>query len=143
MFYFDKLAYKGKLTKECLDRFVTLDKKRLLFNRAKSWSIWGHLFYWTDLICTFPEKNIYKSILLFSHWIVSDSLQPHALQHTRFSCPSLSHRVCSNSCPLSWWCYLTISSYASLFSSCLQPFPASGSFPISQLFKSGGQSIGA
>ena len=58
-------------------------------------------------------------------------------------CPSLSPEVCSNSCPLSQCCYLTISSSAALFSSCLQSFPASGSFPMSWLFTSGGQSIGA
>ena len=56
---------------------------------------------------------------------------------------SLSPRVCSNSCPLSWWCYLTISFFATLFSFWLQSCPASGSLPVSQLFTSGGQSIGA
>ena len=74
---------------------------------------------------------------------MSDSLWPHGLQHDRLPCPSLSPGVCSNSCPLSWWCYLTISSSATLFSFCLQSFPASGSFTMSQLFTSGGQSIGA
>ena len=72
-----------------------------------------------------------------------NSLWLHGLQHTRFLCPPLSPRACSKSCPLSWWCYLTISSSTTLFSSCLQPFPASVSFPISQLFASGGQSVGA
>ena len=57
MFYFDKLAYKGKLTKEYLDWFVILDKKKKITNRAKSWSIWSHSFHWTDLICIFPEKK--------------------------------------------------------------------------------------
>ena len=70
-----------------------------------------------------------------------DSLQPHGLQHARLPCPLSSHRACSNSCPLSQWCHLTISSSVVPFSSCLQFFPASGSFPISQLFTSGGQSI--
>ena len=70
-------------------------------------------------------------------------LQPHGLQHTRLPCPSLSPKVCSNSCPLSQWCHPTISSSAALFSFCLQSFPASGSFPMSQLFASGGQSSGA
>ena len=74
---------------------------------------------------------------------MSNSLWPHALQHARLSCPSLSLRVWSNSCPLSWWCYLTIWSSASSFSFCLQSFPASGSSPMSQLFTSGGQSFGA
>ena len=61
----------------------------------------------------------------------------------RLPCPSLSPRVCSNSCPLSWWCHPTISSSVSCFSSYLQSFPASGSFPMNQLFASGGQIIGA
>ena len=72
---------------------------------------------------------------------MSNSLQPHRLQHARLPCPSLSHRVCWNSCSLSWWCHPTIS--FTHFSSCLQSFPASGSFPMSRLFVSGGQSIGA
>ena len=65
------------------------------------------------------------------------------LQHTRFPCPSPSPGVCSNSCPLSQWCHPTISSSVAPFSSCPQSFPASGSFPVSRLFASGGQSIGA
>ena len=73
---------------------------------------------------------------------MSDSLRPHGLQHARPSCPSLSPRVCPSSCPLNWWCYPTISSSATLFSFCLQSFPASGSLMISQLFTSGGQYIG-
>ena len=68
---------------------------------------------------------------------------PYGLQHARLPCPSLSPGVCSNSCPLSWWYHPTISSSVVPFSSCLQSFPASGSFPVSQLFTSGGQSIGA
>ena len=71
------------------------------------------------------------------------SLWPHGLQHTRLPCPSISPRVCLNLCPLSQWCHPTISSSVAPFSSCLQSFPASGSFPISQLLPSGGQSIGA
>ena len=63
-------------------------------------------------------------------------------EHARLPCPSLSSRACSNSCPLSWWCHPTISSSVIPFSSCLQSFPASGSFPMSQFFASGDQSIG-
>ena len=74
---------------------------------------------------------------------MSISFQPHGLQHARVSCLSLSPGVCSNSCPLSQWCYLTISSSVITFSSCLQSFPASGSFQMSQLFASGAQSTGA
>ena len=77
----------------------------------------------------------------FSHSVVSNSLQPHGLQHTRPSCPSPTPGVHSNSCPLSQWCHPTISSSVVPFSSHLQSFPASGSFPMSQLFTSGGQSI--
>ena len=67
---------------------------------------------------------------------------PFGLKHARLSCPSLSPRACSNSkCALSWWCHPTISSFVTPFSSCLQSFPASGSFPVSQFFVSGGQSI--
>ena len=72
-----------------------------------------------------------------------DTLKPHELQQTRLPGPSLSPRVCSNSCSLSQWCHPTISSSVASFSSCPQYFLASGSFPMSQLFASGGQSIGA
>ena len=78
---------------------------------------------------------------LFSHSVVSYSLQPHGLQHARLPCSSPSPGACSNSCPLSWWWHPTISSSVASFS-CLQFFPASGSFPVSQLFTLGGQSIG-
>ena len=79
-------------------------------------------------------------LLLFSLSGLSDSLWPHGLQHTRLPCPSPSPRVCSNSCPLSWWCHPAISSSVIPFSFHLQSFPESGSFPMSQ-FTSGGQSI--
>ena len=73
---------------------------------------------------------------------MSDSLQPHGLQHARLPCPSPTPRVYSNSCPLSPWCHPTSSSSVVSFSSCLQSFSASGFFPVSQFFASGGQSIG-
>ena len=73
----------------------------------------------------------------------SDSLRPHRLQHTRIPCSSPPPGACSNSCPSSWWCHPTISSSVIPFSSPLQSFPASGSFPVSNFFPSGGQSIGA
>ena len=82
------------------------------------------------------------TVVQFSHSVVSDSLRPHGLQHTRLPCPSPTPRPCTNSCPLSWWCHPTISSSVIPFSSYLQSFPASGSFPVSQLFASGGQTIG-
>ena len=70
------------------------------------------------------------------------TLQPHGLQHTRLPCPTSTPRACLNSCPSSWWCHPTISSSVIPFSSCLQSFPASGSFPMSQSFASGSQSTG-
>ena len=80
--------------------------------------------------------------MLFSHSVMSDSATL-GLQHARLPCPSPSPRACSNSCPLSQWCHLTISSSFIPFSSCPQSFPASGSFLVSGLFASGGQSVGA
>ena len=78
----------------------------------------------------------------FSHSVVSDSLRPHELQHARPPCPSPTPRVYSNPCPLSQWCHPAISSSVFPFSSCPQSLPASGSFPVSQLFAWGGQSTG-
>ena len=80
--------------------------------------------------------------LLFSRSVVFDAFWPHGLQHARLPCPSLSPRVCSISCPLSWRCHPTSSSSVAPFS-CPQSFPASASFLISWLFESSGQSIGA
>ena len=95
-----------------------------------------------------PETSLLKHdlckylfLLLFRHSVVSDSLWPHGLQHARLPCPSLSSGVCSNSCPLSQWSNHLISVIP--FFSYLQSVPASVSFPMSQLFASGGQSIGA
>ena len=79
----------------------------------------------------------------FSRSVVSDSLWPHGLQHARPPCLPPTPKVYSNSCPLSKWCHPTISSSVIPFSSHLQPFPASGSFQMSQFFLSGGYSIGA
>ena len=81
-------------------------------------------------------------LLLFSHSIMSDSLQPHELQHARPPCPPPSPGVYSNSCLLSQWCHPNILSSVVIFSSCIQSFPASGSFQMSQFSTSGGQSIG-
>ena len=84
-------------------------------------------------------KHQFRSVP-FSHSVMYDSLPPHGLQHTRPPCPSPTPRLYSNSCPLSRWCHPTISSSVVPFSSCLHSFPVSGSFPMSQLFTSGGQS---
>ena len=77
-----------------------------------------------------------------SRSVMSDSLRPHELQHARHPCTSPTSGLYSNSCPLSQWCHPIISSSVVPFLSCLQPFPASGYFQMSQFFASGGQSIG-
>ena len=82
-------------------------------------------------------------VSLFSHSLMSNSFRAHGLQDTRLPCPSISPRVCSNSCPLNRWWYPTISSFVVPFSSGPQSFPASGSFPVSRFFVSDGQNIGA
>ena len=84
---------------------------------------------------TFQFSSVHRSV-------ISDSLWSHGLQHARPSCPSPTPGVCSNSCPSCQWCYPTISSSVVPFSSHLQSFPASGSFPMSPFFTLGGQSIG-
>ena len=81
------------------------------------------------------------SSVQFSCSVVCDSLQPHGMQHARLPCPSPTPGACSNSCPLSRWCHPTISTSVVPLSSCLQSFPASGSFQMTQFFTSGGQRI--
>ena len=100
--------------------------------------------YWVRIKVTgYWVRLIDLNGLLFSHSVMSDSLWPHGLQHARPPCPSPTTGVYSNSCPLSRWCHPTISSSVIPFSSHLQSFPASGSFQMSWLFASGGQSITA
>ena len=92
-----------------------------------------------------PKIQIFNTLTIhpqFNHSVVSNSLWPHGLQHARPPCPSPTPGVYSNSCPLSQWCHPTISCSVVPFFSCLQSFPASGSFPMSQFFASGGQSTG-
>ena len=86
--------------------------------------------------------SLKPSSVQFRHSVMFNCLWPHGLQHTRLSCPLPIPRVCSNSCPSNRWCHPTISSSVVPFSSCLQSFPASESFLMSQVFASGGQSIG-
>ena len=109
---------------------------------------WSSLVYFTSsaslnsIPLSFSPSLAPCCCSLFSYSVVSDYLWPHGLQHARLPCPP-SPRVRSNSCPLSQWCHPTISSSVAPFFFCLQSFPASGFFPKSQLFASGGQSIGA
>ena len=90
----------------------------------------------------FVILEILRVSVQFSHSVVSNSLWPHELQHARPPCPSPTPRVHPNSCASSWWCHPAISFSVVPFSSCPQSLPASGSFPMSQLFTWGGQSIG-
>ena len=108
-----------------------------------------HFTTWADSVLFVAVNKSYFLVkyshidsVQFSHSVVSDSLQPHGLQHTSLPWPSPNPGACSNSHPSSWWCHPTISSSVVPFSSCLQSFPAPGSFPVSQFFVSGGQSIG-
>ena len=89
-----------------------------------------------------PVPFTFKWISQFSHSVVSDSLWPHGLQHIRLPCPSPTPGACTNSSLSNWWCHPTMSFSVVPFSSCLQSFPASRSFQMSQFFALGGQSIG-
>ena len=89
-----------------------------------------------------PENHSFSHSVQFTCSVMCDPLWPHRLQHGRLLCPSPTSETCSNSCLSSWWCHPTISSSVVPFSSCLLSFPASGSFPMSPFFASGGQSIG-
>ena len=101
-------------------------------------SQWSRSRCFSGILLLFLWSN--SPVQFLSHvWL----LQSHGLQHTRLPCPSSTPGTCLNSCPSSRWCHPTNSSSVALFSSCPQSFPASGSFPISQFFASGGQSIGA
>ena len=107
--------------------------------RGMGWGVRWEVFQNRD---TGTPVLIHVSSVQLSRSVVSDSLQPHESQHTRPPCPLSTPGVYPNSCPSSRWCHPTISSSVVPFSSCLQSIPASGSFPMSQLFTRGGQSIG-
>ena len=113
------------------------------WQRAKAWKMWEVMqqIRSVEIMAICIYLLVFSSVQ-FSRSVMSDSLWPHGLQHAKFPCPSPTPGVYSNSCPLSRWCHPTISSSVVPFSFCLQSFPASGSFPMSQLFASGGQSIG-
>ena len=100
------------------------------------------LLYCRQILYHLNHQGSYLSSAQFSRSVMSNSLLPHELQRARPPCPSATPGVHPNSCPLSRWCHLTISSSVVPFSSCLQSFPTSGSFQMRQLFPSDGQSIG-
>ena len=109
-------------------------------NALKIPDTWPSKMFCLQVLISLKKSSI--SLVQFSCLVVSDSLWPHGLQHSRLPCLLPIPGVYSNSCPLSWWCHPTISSSVIPFSSHLQSFSASGSFPVSQFFLSGGQSIG-
>ena len=108
---------------------------RLIYSAIKPYSV----FFISVIVLFSSVCSLKLLLLLFSHNIMSSSLRPHGLQHTRLPHPSLSSGVCWNSCPLSRLCYVSISTPATPFSFCPLSFPASGSFPVSWLFASGGK----
>ena len=121
------------LKRKAVHKFCSLRVQSIIESLVETQIIF---LIWTLKI--FLSKS--SSVQLLSR--VPDSLQPHGLQQARLPCPSSTPGGCSNSCPASPWCHLAISSSVIPFSSCLQSFPTSGSFPMSQFFASGGQSIG-
>ena len=106
-----------------------------------TWSVESKIHF-LELFLEFIYVWGWASPVQFSHTVVSNSLRPYEPQHARPPCPSPTPRVHPNPCPLSQWCHPTISSSVLPFSSCPKSFPASGAFPMSQVFTSGGQSIG-
>ena len=138
--------------KQCYRKYHDAGKW-VLWTEFLEEALWGrkgrstprmYLLQWGQVSA--PSKMEKVQCSHFSHFsrsVVTDSLQPHGLQHARLPCSSPAPRACSNSCPLSQWWHPNISSSVIPFSSCLQSVPASGSFQMSQFFTSGGQSIGA
>ena len=131
-----KLCFINPISHLCVDSFASLLLSiRRVYTSVEAW-------------CLINSPRVSSSLWLkkesvqFSSSVVSDSLWLHGPQHARLPCPSPTSGAGSNSCPLNRWCHPTISSSVVPFSSCLQSFPASGSFPMSQFFTSGGRSIG-
>ena len=121
------------LLERCFRLWIAISPQR--FQRSQGIDMWFNL--------RVNLRNChFSSVSQFSHSVVSNSLPPHELQHTRLPCPLPTPGVHSNSCPSSWWCYPAISSSVVPFFSCHQSLPASGSFLMNQLFTWGGQSIG-
>ena len=134
--------------------FMKVVESKYFFYFFNFLSIWDDEYYWLWLLLHDVYKLYHlhavhlkfiqccRSVQLIQSPVMSDSSQPHGLQHARLTCPSPTPRACLNSCPSSQWCHSTISSSVVPFSSRLQSFPASGSFPMSEFFAPGGHSIG-
>ena len=134
------MCHDGLLTQVCSNKWRQNEKARG-HNYFSTWNKNSH----TRSQIKYKLQNVFCTYILHCCSVNKSclTLGPHELQHASLPCPSLSLGVYSNSCASSWWYYPTISSSAVLFSFCLQSFPASGSFPMSQLFTSRGQSIAA
>ena len=131
-----------RFSKTCFGSVFSIIKLPLAFAFLWIVDIFGNLSQmWWGIGMTFIQLSPNPTVQ-FSHSVVSSSLWPHESQHARPPCPSPTPGVYPNGCPSSWWWHPTISSSVVPFSSCPQSFPASGSFPMSQLFTWGGQSIG-
>ena len=129
--------------REFRNALLCQDTKWISKNRFQLyWNTFVYEHYAYLFVSPYSWKDFTK-LMLFSHLVMSDSLWPHGLQPARLPCPSPPPGACLNSCPLSQWCHPTISSSVIHFSSCLPSFSASGSFLMSRLFTSGGQSTGA
>ena len=135
--YIEKDSFEIKISNHC---YKGIYQKLLYFLHPICWR--SRRPSSTLCSCQKPDQS-FILLLLFSCQVTSDSLKHHGLQPVRLPCPSLCPRIFSNSYPFSWWCFLAISSSAGLFSFCFQSFPATESFPVSQLFASGGQSTDA
>ena len=134
--YIDYHSIKKKRERKFIQFNIMWSEMGVLIKTEWKITVIKHVeLFWLFLI-SYVQFNLVTQAM-------SNSLQTHGLQHARVPCSSPTPRACSNSCPSSRWCHPTISSSVVPFSSHLQSFPASGSFPISQFFASGGQSIGA
>ena len=142
MFSYRTVGFGTKFVPKFLEMLLLLTRIKSLLMKVKEESENAGLKLNIQTTNIMVSSPIQFTSVLFSCSVVSKSLQPHGLQHARPPCPSPTPGACSNSCPLSRWCHPTISSSVVPFSSCLQSCPASGSFPVNQLFASGGQSIG-
>ena len=122
-----------------LDRCPKIIMAVIVYLPVKLMKAFFSLWLWAHIL---EVDRLISTSVQFSHSVASNSLRFHGLQHARLFCLSPTPRACSNSCPLSQWCHLTISSSIVPFSACPQSFPGSGTFPLSQFFTSGGQSVG-
>ena len=145
---FNRDFKNGPHQKKILKKKNMFLERELLDTLIKSFItifIFEYLTHWGCSVIFESELEpfyVICSVSQFSRSVMSNSLRPHGLQHARLPCPSPAPETCSNSCSSSRWCQPTISSSVVPFSSCPQSFPASGSLQMSQLFASGGQSIG-